>query len=75
MPPSTPAQMSSWVTVHITRQAVGFYHGKPIFYGLGSFPFHTGHLGVAHGNWVGLLAKIEEHAGSPEVFVQLCPEQ
>jgi poly-gamma-glutamate synthesis protein (capsule biosynthesis protein) len=35
------------------------YKGKPIFYGLGSFSFHTGHLGgVAVGDWVGLLARI-----------------
>jgi poly-gamma-glutamate synthesis protein (capsule biosynthesis protein) len=39
---------------------VEVYRGKPIFYGLGSFSFHTGHHGgVAVGNWVGLLARIE----------------
>ena len=32
--------------------------GKPIFYGLGSFSFHTGHGGRAHGDWVGLLARL-----------------
>jgi Bacterial capsule synthesis protein PGA_cap len=34
------------------------YKGKPVFYGLGSFSFHTGHGGRKHGNWVGMLARI-----------------
>jgi len=34
------------------------YKGKPIFYGLGSFSFHTGHGGRKHGNWVGMVARI-----------------
>ncbi len=39
--------------------AVEAYKGKPIFYGLGSFSFHTGHHdGVAVGDWVGMLARI-----------------
>ena len=44
--------------------AVEMYQGKPIFYGLGSFSFHTGHGGLAHGDWVGLLARLtfEERA-------------
>jgi poly-gamma-glutamate synthesis protein (capsule biosynthesis protein) len=29
------------------------YRGKPIFYGLGNFSFHTGHGGRKHGDWVG----------------------
>ena len=38
---------------------VEVYKGKPIFYGLGSFSFHTGHLdGVAVGDLVGMLARI-----------------
>ncbi len=37
---------------------VEIYKGKPIFYGLGSFSFHTGHGGLKHGNWVGMLARI-----------------
>ncbi|MDH3315552.1 MAG: CapA family protein [Gammaproteobacteria bacterium] len=38
---------------------VEVYRGKPIFYGLGSFSFHTGHHdGVAVGDWVGMLARI-----------------
>ena len=36
--------------------AIEMYRGKPIFYGLGSFSFHTGHGGRAHGDWVGMLA-------------------
>jgi poly-gamma-glutamate synthesis protein (capsule biosynthesis protein) len=31
------------------------YRGKPIFYGLGSFCFHTGHGGRKHGDWVGIM--------------------
>jgi poly-gamma-glutamate synthesis protein (capsule biosynthesis protein) len=38
--------------------ALEMYRGKPIFYGLGSFSFHTGHGGRAHGDWVGLLARL-----------------
>ena len=38
--------------------AVEMYRGKPIFYGLGSFSFHTGHGGRAHGDWVGMLAHL-----------------
>ena len=38
--------------------AVEMYRGKPIFYGLGSFSFHTGHGGRAHGDWVGMLARV-----------------
>jgi len=37
---------------------VEFYRGKPIFYGLGSFSFHTGHGGRRHGDWVGMLARV-----------------
>jgi poly-gamma-glutamate capsule biosynthesis protein CapA/YwtB (metallophosphatase superfamily) len=38
--------------------AVEVYRGKPIFYGLGSFSFHTGHGGRAHGDWIGMLARL-----------------
>jgi poly-gamma-glutamate synthesis protein (capsule biosynthesis protein) len=38
--------------------AVEMYRAKPIFYGLGSFSFHTGHGGRAHGDWVGMLARL-----------------
>ena len=37
---------------------VEVYQGKPIFYGLGNFSFHTGHGGRKHGDWVGMLARI-----------------
>jgi Bacterial capsule synthesis protein PGA_cap len=37
---------------------VEVYRGKPIFYGLGSFSFHTGHGGVQHGDWLGMMARI-----------------
>ena len=37
---------------------VEVYRGKPIFYGLGSFSFHTGHGGVAHGDWLGMMARV-----------------
>ena len=43
--------------------AVEAYCGKPIFYGLGSFSFHTGHGGRAHGDWIGMLAEVR-FAGS-----------
>jgi len=37
---------------------VEVYRGRPIFYGLGSFSFHTGHGGMKHGNWIGQLARV-----------------
>lgn len=37
---------------------VEIYRGKPIYYGLGSFSFHTGHGGRKHGDWVGMLATV-----------------
>jgi poly-gamma-glutamate capsule biosynthesis protein CapA/YwtB (metallophosphatase superfamily) len=37
---------------------VEVYRSKPIFYGLGSFSFHTGHGGVQHGDWLGMMARI-----------------
>ena len=37
--------------------AVEVYRGKPIFYGLGSFSFHTGHGGRRHGDWIGMMAR------------------
>jgi poly-gamma-glutamate capsule biosynthesis protein CapA/YwtB (metallophosphatase superfamily) len=33
------------------------YKGKPIFYGLGSFSFHTGHGGRQHGDWLGMMVR------------------
>ncbi|HVH80321.1 MAG TPA: CapA family protein [Stellaceae bacterium] len=38
---------------------VEVYKGKPIFYGLGSFSFHTGHGGRRHGDWIGMMARID----------------
>ncbi len=47
---------------------IGFYRGKPIFYGLGSFSFHTGHLGIKHGDWIGLYAQVTGEIGAPPSF-------
>jgi poly-gamma-glutamate synthesis protein (capsule biosynthesis protein) len=38
---------------------VEVHNGKPIFYGLGSFSFHTGHGGRRHGDWIGMMARVE----------------
>jgi poly-gamma-glutamate capsule biosynthesis protein CapA/YwtB (metallophosphatase superfamily) len=38
---------------------VELYRGKPIFYGLGSFWFHTGHGGRLHGDWIGMMAEVD----------------
>src|SRR5207302_502157 len=38
---------------------VEVYRGKPIFYGLGSFSFHTGHGGRRHGDWIGMMVRVE----------------
>ena len=37
---------------------IEIYSAKPIFYGLGSFSFHTGHGGVRHGDWLGMMARL-----------------
>lgn len=36
---------------------VEIYRGRPIFYGLGSFSFHTGHGGHRHGDWLGMMVR------------------
>jgi poly-gamma-glutamate synthesis protein (capsule biosynthesis protein) len=36
---------------------IEIYKGVPIFYGLGSFSFHTGHGGRAHGDWLGMMVR------------------
>jgi poly-gamma-glutamate capsule biosynthesis protein CapA/YwtB (metallophosphatase superfamily) len=36
---------------------VEVYKGKPIFYGLSSFSFYSGHGGRTHSHWVGLCAR------------------
>ena len=43
---------------------VELYKGKPIFYGVGSFSFHTGHGGRKHGDWVGMLARVAIEDGT-----------
>ena len=37
---------------------VEVYTGKPIFYGVSNLSFHTGHGGLAHGDWIGMLIRI-----------------
>jgi len=39
------------------------YKGKPIFYGLGSFSFHTGHGGRTHGDWLGMMVRVSWDRG------------
>jgi poly-gamma-glutamate capsule biosynthesis protein CapA/YwtB (metallophosphatase superfamily) len=39
------------------------YKGKPIFYGLGSFSFHTGHGGRRLGDWIGMMARVAVEPG------------
>jgi poly-gamma-glutamate synthesis protein (capsule biosynthesis protein) len=34
------------------------YKGRPIFYGLGSFSFHTGYGGRQHGDWLGMMVRV-----------------
>jgi poly-gamma-glutamate capsule biosynthesis protein CapA/YwtB (metallophosphatase superfamily) len=34
------------------------YKGRPVFYGLGSFSFHTGHGGRRHGDWLGIMVRL-----------------
>jgi len=43
--------------------AVEVYKGRPIFYGLGSFSFHTGHDGRRHDSWVGMMVRIAARKG------------
>jgi hypothetical protein len=51
---------------------VEVYRGKPIYYGLGSFSFHTGHGGHKHGDWVGQLARITfDHGALKEAAFRL----
>lgn len=37
---------------------VEIYKGKPVYYGLGSFSFHTGHGGRQHGDWLGMIGRV-----------------
>lgn len=38
--------------------AIERYKDKPIFYGVGSFSFETGHRGRQHPDWVGLMIQV-----------------
>lgn len=42
---------------------VEIYKGRPVYYGLGSFSFHTGHGGRKHGDWLGMLARVTLDGG------------
>jgi hypothetical protein len=42
------------------------YKGRPIFYGLGSFSFHTGHGGRQHGDWLGMMVRVSWDRGQIE---------
>jgi poly-gamma-glutamate synthesis protein (capsule biosynthesis protein) len=37
---------------------VEIYKGRAIFYGLGSFCFHSGHGGRRHGDWIGMMPTV-----------------
>jgi poly-gamma-glutamate synthesis protein (capsule biosynthesis protein) len=37
---------------------IEIYKNKPIFYGVGSFSFETGHRGRTHPDWVGLMLHV-----------------
>jgi poly-gamma-glutamate synthesis protein (capsule biosynthesis protein) len=43
--------------------AIELYEGKPIFYGLGSFSFETGHRAERHPDWIGLVARLAVEDG------------
>ncbi|MBI4081050.1 MAG: CapA family protein [Candidatus Lambdaproteobacteria bacterium] len=38
---------------------VGLYRDRPILYGMGNFAFDVGHYDRRHGDWIGLLARVE----------------
>jgi poly-gamma-glutamate capsule biosynthesis protein CapA/YwtB (metallophosphatase superfamily) len=37
---------------------IEIYQDKPIFYGVGSFSFETGHRGRTHPDWIGLMLHV-----------------
>jgi poly-gamma-glutamate capsule biosynthesis protein CapA/YwtB (metallophosphatase superfamily) len=37
---------------------IEIYKDKPIFYGVGSFSFETGHRGRTHPDWIGLMLHV-----------------
>ncbi len=43
---------------------IEIYKDKPIFYGLGSFSFETGHRARRHPDWIGLLVKLTVDRGA-----------
>jgi poly-gamma-glutamate capsule biosynthesis protein CapA/YwtB (metallophosphatase superfamily) len=43
---------------------IEIYQDKPIFYGVASFSFETGHRGRAHPNWIGLMLNITTEDGA-----------
>jgi poly-gamma-glutamate capsule biosynthesis protein CapA/YwtB (metallophosphatase superfamily) len=45
---------------------VEVYREKLIFYGLGSFSFHTGHGGRQHGDWLGMMVRVSWDRGQIE---------
>jgi poly-gamma-glutamate capsule biosynthesis protein CapA/YwtB (metallophosphatase superfamily) len=43
---------------------IEIYRDKPVFYGLGSFSFETGHKGRKHPDWIGLMLDLDVADGS-----------
>jgi poly-gamma-glutamate capsule biosynthesis protein CapA/YwtB (metallophosphatase superfamily) len=43
---------------------IEIYQDKPIFYGVGSFSFETGHRGRAHPDWIGLMLQVTTEDGA-----------
>ena len=43
---------------------IEIYRDKPIFYGIGSFSFETGHRGRTHPDWIGLMLHGEVQDGA-----------
>jgi poly-gamma-glutamate synthesis protein (capsule biosynthesis protein) len=37
---------------------IEIYKERPVFYGLGSFSFHTGHGDRIHGDWLGMMVRV-----------------
>jgi poly-gamma-glutamate synthesis protein (capsule biosynthesis protein) len=51
---------------HGPHQPLGIeiYQDKPIFYGVGSFSFQTGHRGWTHPDWIGLMLHVAMDDGA-----------
>jgi hypothetical protein len=49
---------------------ISFYRNRPIFYGLGCFSFFTGHLGMSHGDWLGLVPRFDLADGTCRVTAE-----